>query len=311
MLKMTIMDFIRKFIKYLLHNPSAIAIALLRRLSFAILDRPYLKMMFRLKMGYPLNLNNPKTFNEKLQWLKLYNRKPEYTQMVDKYAVKDYVAKVIGKEYIIPTIGVWDRFEDIDFSILPEQFVLKTTHGGGSGGVVICNNKQTFNIDAAKEKLNHSLKTDIYKYLREWPYKNVEKRIIAEHYMQDIDSDELKDYKFFCFNGKVQFFKIDFDRFEGHHANYYDNNGNILTLREVDLLPPVPGKVKVPDNLNEMIKIAEILSKGIPFIRIDLYDINKRIYFGEITFFPASGFGKLLPESADKKIGEYLHLSQL
>ena len=308
---MAIMNFIRKFIKYLLHNPSAIAIALLRRLSFAIPDRPYLKMMFRLKMGYPLDLNNPKTFSEKLQWLKLYNRKPEYTRMVDKYAVKDYVAKVIGEEYIIPTIGVWDRFEDIDFNILPEQFVLKTTHGGGSGGVVICNNKQTFNIDAAKEKLNHSLKTDIYKYLREWPYKNVEKRIIAEQYMQDTDSDELKDYKFFCFNGKVQFFKIDFDRFEGHRANYYDNKGKILTLREVDLLPPVPGKVKVPDNLNEMIKIVEILSEGIPFIRIDLYDINRRIYFGEMTFFPASGLGKFSPAEADKKIGEFLHLQQI
>lgn len=311
MLKMTIMDFIRKFIKYLLHNPSAIAIALLRRLSFAIPDRPYLKMMFRLKMGYPLNLNNPKTFNEKLQWLKLYNRKPEYTQMVDKYAVKDYVAKVIGKEYIIPTIGVWDRFEDIDFSILPEQFVLKTTHGGGGGGIVICKDKSTFDKDAAKEKLKSSLKSDIYKSLREWPYRNVKKRIIAEQYMQDIDSDELKDYKFFCFNGKVQFFKIDFDRFEGHHANYYDNKGKILTLREVDLLPPVPGKVKVPDNLNEMIKIAETLSNGIPFIRIDLYDISKRIYFGEMTFFPASGFGKFSPEDADKKLGELLLLPQI
>ncbi len=307
---MTIMDFIRKFIKYLLHNPSAIAIALLRRLSFAIPDRPYLKMMFRLKMGYPLNLNNPKTFNEKLQWLKLYNRKPEYTQMVDKYAVKDYVAKVIGKEYIIPTIGVWDRFEDIDFSILPEQFVLKTTHGGGGGGIVICKDKSTFDKDAAKEKINCSLKTDIYKSLREWPYKNVKKRIIAEKYIESNNEIGLIDYKIHTFNGKVKVILVCKNRFGDSPMieSFFSEKWEHLNFKRPSHPNPYIDK---PDQINKIITLSEKLCVHIPFARTDFYIVNDNIYFGEITFFPASGLEKFSPEDADKKLGELLLLPQI
>lgn len=303
------MNRIKKFFDYLLNNHSALGIALLHRLAFVFPDKLYLELMFRLKMGYPLDLKNPQTFNEKLQWLKLYNRRPEYTQMVDKYAVKEYVAQIIGKEYIIPTIGVWDKFGQIDFSALPERFVLKTTHGGGGGGVAICTDKEHFDIAEAKRKLEKSLSVDIYRNLREWPYKNVKRRIIAEEYMQD-SSGELKDYKFFCFNGRVEFFKIDFDRFVDHHANYYDRNGKLLPFGEA-VLPPVPDKMlEMPHNIQEMIVLAEKLSAGIPFLRVDLYNIDGKIYFGELTFFPASGFGRISPEQYDRIIGKSLELCQ-
>lgn len=298
----------KKFVDYLLNNHSALGVALLHRLAFVFPDKLYLELMFRLKMGYPLDLKNPQTFNEKLQWLKLYNRKPEYTQMVDKYAVKEYVAQIIGKEYIIPTTGVWDKFGQIDFSALPERFVLKTTHGGGGGGVAICNDKEHFDTAEAKRKLGKSLSVDIYRNLREWPYKNVKRRIIAEEYMQD-GSGELKDYKFFCFNGRVEFFKIDFDRFVDHHANYYDRNGKLLPFGEADL-PPVPDKkLEIPHNIQEMIVLAEKLSAGIPFLRVDLYNIDGKIYFGELTFFPASGMGRFAPSKYDYILGNYINLS--
>ena len=304
------MDKVKKFFDYLFNNQTALGIVLLRKLAFIIPDRLYLKAMFRLKMGYPLDLKNPQTFNEKLQWLKLYNRKSEYTQMVDKYAVKEYVAKIIGKEYIIPTIGVWDKFEQIDFSALPERFVLKTTNGGGGGGVVICNDKNHLDITDAKKRLEKSLSSDIYRNLREWPYKNVKKRIIAEEFKQDSDG-ELKDYKFFCFNGKVEFFKIDFSRFVNHHANYYDRNGELLPFGEADF-PPLPEKVlDIPKNLSKMIEIAERLSTGIPLLRVDLYNIDDRIYFGELTFFPASGLGQFVPPKWDKILSKYLTLPPL
>lgn len=299
-----------KLFDYLLHNQSALGIAILHRLSFIFPDKQYLKMMFRLKMGYPLNLRKPQTFNEKLQWLKLYNRRQEYTQMVDKYEVKEYVAKVIGEEYIIPTIGVWDKFDQIDFSSLPEQFVLKTTHGGGGSGIVICNNRDNFDISEAKQILNRSLSGNIYKSLREWPYRGVKKRIIAEQYIQD-ECGELKDYKFFCFNGVVKFFKIDFGRFSSHHANYYDRKGTLLPFGEADYMPCPNKVIDMPHNLSEMIALAEKLSRLIPFLRVDLYNVNGTIYFGELTFFPASGFGKISPENYDYIIGKSLELPEL
>ena len=183
----------------ILKDPKRILIAVLNRSAKLISDKLFLKLKFRLVMGEKLDLNNPKTFTQKLQWLKLYNRKPEYTTMVDKYAVKEYVANIIGKEHIIPTLGVWNSANEIDWDALPNQFVLKTTHGGGGGGVVICKDKATFDRVATKEKLSKSLKSDIYWIFREWPYKNVTKQIIAEQYLSELSSTDLIDYKFFCF----------------------------------------------------------------------------------------------------------------
>lgn len=420
----------------------------LMRYGAGLPDRLYLRILYRLKMGYWPNLKHPKTFNEKLQWLKLYNRRADYTKMVDKLAVKDYVASVIGSEHVIPTLGVWDTPEQIDWDSLPPQFVLKTTHGGGGCGVVICKDKSTFNRAEAIAKLNLSLQQDIYKNYREWPYKNVPKRILAEKYMSDdgkeLDDfkvhnfngvprvilvcrerfkgtpmtedfyspkwehldisrpghdspglcerpdeleemlqlsrelaeghpfvrtdfytikhkvyfgeltffpaggmaafspkeadklfgswikiemgggktlltkgksyflivekkqEELKDYKMFCFNGKVRMFKIDFNRFSGHRANYYDTDGHLLPFGE-KMCPPNPDKeLQIPASMPEMIKMAERLSAGIPFLRVDFYNVADKVYFGEMTFFPAGGMGQFVPNEWDGRVGGWL-----
>ena len=271
-------------------------------------DTLYLKLLFYFTMGKRLDLKHPKTFNEKLQWLKLYNRRPEYTTMVDKYAVKEYVASKIGKEYVIPTLGVWDKPEQIEWDKLPNRFVLKTTHGGGNTGVVICKDKSTFNREQAITKLNRSLQSDIYVNLREWPYKNVPKRIIAAEYLED-ESKELRDYKFCCFSGKVRFFKVDFGRQEGeHHANYYSADGQLLDFGEA-AYPPVKDKyIPMPTNLNKMISLAETLAGDICFLRVDFYNICGAIKFGELTFFPAGGMGLFTDSQWDEKIGNWLTL---
>ena len=267
-------------------------------------DKLYLKFIYKIKIGKSLNLKNPKTFNEKLQWLKLYDRNPLYTKLVDKYEVKDYVANIIGKEHVIPTIGVYDSFDDINFEKLPKQFVIKCTHD--SGGLVIVKDKNKLDIEKAKKKINKSLKKNYYYCGREWPYKNVKPRIIIEKYMEDNKTKELRDYKFFCFDGKMKFFKIDFNRLTYHQANYYNKNGILLKFGEKVCPPDYEKKLEMPINLKRMIKLAETLSENIPFLRVDFYEINGGVYFGELTFFPASGFGKFVPSNWDEKIGDYI-----
>lgn len=274
-------------------------------------DTLYLKLVYRFKIGHRLNLKKPKTFTEKIQWLKLYNRRPEYTTMVDKYAVKQYVAALIGADHIIPTLGVWNKVEDIDWDSLPDQFVLKTTHGGGGGGVVICKDKSSFDRKLAIDKLKLSLASDIYLNLREWPYKNVPKRIIAEKFIAPGGSSattDLPDYKFFCFNGKVKFFKVDFGRFMDHHANYYSPAGVLQEFGEKEYLPNSNYPIVLPDNLNEMVSLAERLSQNELFLRVDFYSVNGKIYFGELTFYPASGLGKFTPEEWDERLGDLIVL---
>lgn len=289
------------------NNLRRILIGIVRRMNW-LPDSFYLKIMFYLKMDKKLNLKNPKTFNEKLQWLKLYNRQPEYTKMVDKFAVKGYIASIVGEEYVIPTLGVWNTFEEIDFSSLPEEFVLKTTNGGGSGGVVICKDKKIFDINQAKSKLNKSLKTNIYRNLKEWPYKNVAPRIIAEKYMED-SSGELVDYKFTCADGKAHNVMICLDRGTGDTKFYFfDENWNLLRLNKRGMAAPADFTLPKPKSLELMFQIAAKLSVGLPFARIDLYNVDGKIYFGEITFFPQSGFDpNLLPET-DLLFGEYIKL---
>lgn len=269
-------------------------------------DEIYLKRKFKAHLGKKLNLENPKTFNEKLQWLKLYDRKSKYTTMVDKYNVKKYVADIIGEKYIIPTLGVWNHFDEIDFDKLPNQFVLKCTHD--SGGIVICRDKSKLDITVAKKKLEQSLKHNYYWSGREWPYKNVKPRIIAEKYLSDVQTNDLYDYKFFCFGGEVRCFKVDFNRFIEHHANYYDKEGNILKFGEAELSPIYDKKIKMSKNIGKMVELAEKLTVQQAFLRADFYDSNGKIYFGELTFFPASGFGKFTSEYWDLKLGEWLQL---
>ncbi len=269
-------------------------------------DKKYIKLRFYNRMGKHFDLKNPKTFNEKLQWLKLFNRDPKYSTLVDKFEVKKYIIEEIGEEYVISTLGIWDKFDDIDFDSLPNQFVLKCTHD--SGGLVICRDKKKFDVKKAKEIINKSIKNNYYYHGREWPYKNVKARIIAEQYMEDTETKELRDYKFFCFNGKVKCFKIDFDRATHHRANYYDENGSLLPFGEAVCPPDHSRDIKLPKELNKMIELAERLATDIPFVRVDFYDANGHIYFGEMTFYPASGFGKFIPEEWDYKLGEWLTL---
>lgn len=288
-------------------EPDKFCLAILTHFGTWIPDALYLRIMFRLKMGYSLNLKKPKTFNEKLQWLKLYNRKPEYTKMVDKYEAKKIAEKLIGKDFIIPTLGVWDRFEDIDFSKLPDSFVLKTTNGGGGGGVVICRDKKSLDKDSCCKQLTTSLKASIYKRLKEWPYKNVKPRILAEQFMVD-ESGELRDYKFYCFNGEPKFFLVASERFSSHRTyfDYFDMDGNKLSFTQGGKNNPITPKL--PSNLEEMKEVATKLSQGLPHVRIDLYSVDDKVYFGEFTFFDSSGFEKFTPNYWDEIIGRWIKI---
>lgn len=260
-------------------------------------DETYLKFMFRGAMGYWPNLKKPNTFNEKLQWLKLHDRNPLYTNLVDKYEVKKIVASILGEEYIIPTLGVWDKFDDIDFDSLPNQFVLKCTHD--SGGLVICRDKNKLNINTAREKIEKCLKTSYYKSYREWPYKNVKPRIIAEQFMEESSEAGLPDYKFFCFNSDVDCVMLCLDRHIGDTKFYFfDKKWNLLRYNIRGKAAPADFSLPKPQCIDEMFRIASKLSTNHPFSRIDLYQVKGKVYFGEITFYPDSGFdANLLPET--------------
>ncbi len=270
-------------------------------------DDVYLKKLYRATMEMPLNLDDPQTFNEKLQWLKLYDRKPEYTDMVDKYAAKQYVADRIGEEYIIPNYGIWERFEDIDFDKLPDQFVLKCTHD--CGGLVICRDKSRLDIDAAKKKIERAMKKNYYLWGREWPYKNVKPRIIAEQYMSDSEqSDELSDYKFMCFNGEVKCIFTCTERFSdtGLKVTFFDREWNRLPYARTH--HAFATDIPRPSNLAKMMEAAEKLAKDIPFIRVDFYEVSGKVYFGELTFYPGSGFEGFEPHEWDVELGSWIDL---
>lgn len=270
-------------------------------------DEEYLKRKYKACMGKELNLSSPKTFNEKLQWLKLHDRKPEYTIMVDKYAVRKYIADTIGEEYLIPLLGVWDNPDDIDFDSLPNQFVLKCNHNSGLG-MCICKDKSKLNIEKVKAELRKGLKQDYYLTSREWPYKDVPRKIICEKYMTDTRTNDLYDYKFFCFGGQVKCFKVDYDRFIEHHANYYDTSGGILPFGEAALPPVYDKSIKMTHNLKKMCELAEKLTAGMTFLRADFYDVEGKIYFGELTFYPASGMGSFTDDYWNSRLGEWIKL---
>lgn len=269
-------------------------------------DEKYLKRKYKACMGKELHLDSPQTFNEKLQWLKLHDRKPEYTTMVDKYAVKKYVADIIGEKYIIPTLGVWNHFDEIDFDKLPNQFVLKCTHD--SGGIVICKDKNKLDLKSAKKKIEKCLKRNYYWSSREWPYKDVKPMIIAEKYMEDSKAHELIDYKFMCFNGVVKCSFTCSERFteSGLKVTFFDKDWNVMPFERH--YPASKNPPKKPINYSKMIQFSERLSKEIPFVRVDFYEINGQLYFGELTFYPGGGFEEFTPEEWDYKLGDFIKL---
>lgn len=291
-------------------KPRVFFTSLLMKCNSIVPTTLYIRWLFRLRMGYKLNLKNPKTFNEKLQWLKLYANKPEYTDMVDKATAKDYVKNLVGEKYIVPTLGIWDTPEKIDFDSLPEQFVLKTTDGGGSLGVIICDDKSKINKEQVISKLHQALKQDIYGRLREKPYKHLKKKILAEQYLCDDTTSvrgDLNDYKFYCFNGKVTYCEVITGRRTKKQIDFFDLDWNHMpfTFQGRDF---ADNQVEKPECYTDMIFLADKLCKGLPYSRIDMYVVKGKVYFGEITFFPASGFRGFSPAEWNIRLGDMIDL---
>lgn len=310
------MNRMNKLIHYILHPqkiiPYVILYASAKGCFNFLSDEYFIRIRYRTRLGKKINLDYPRKFNEKLEWLKLHDRNPVYTQMADKFLVREHVASVVGGGYLIPLLGVWDDPDAIDFDMLPEQFVLKCNHNSGRG-MYICTDKSKINEKAVRKGLRRGLRENHYLTGgREWPYKNIQKKIIAEQYMADESGYELKDYKFFTFSGQVYCIEVDYDRFTNHHRNFYSREWEYLPFT---ILYPTNSnrKIEKPECLEEMIIIAEKLAASIgnpAFLRVDLYCIGNRIYFGELTFFHDSGEGKFYPEIYDKKLGDLISLKK-
>ena len=270
-------------------------------------DEAFLKKAFNVKMGYSLNLDNPQTFNEKLQWLKLYNRHPEYTMMVDKYKVREYIADKLGEEYLIPLLGVWDDPDDIDFEALPNQFVLKCNHNSGTG-MCICRDKSKLDIKKVKRELRKGLKENYYLKWREWPYKDVPRKIIAEKYMEDTSSSELNDYKFICFNGKVICSIVCSDCFDkdGLKVTFYNRDWEKIPFTRHYSVSEK--EIQRHAIYQDVLDFLERLSKDTSFKRTDFYEIDERLYFVELTFFQGSGYEEFDSEKWDTTLGNWVKL---
>lgn len=297
----------KKIIKYL-KKPSLLFLFLASKGFFKKMDdEKYLKICYKIKTGKELNLDNPINFNEKIQWLKINDRNNEYKYMVDKILAKKYVSNEIGEKYIIPTIGVYKKFDDIDFNTLPNEFIIKPTHT--SGNTYICLDKNKINYKKLKHIINKWLKRDYYYLNREYPYKDLEKKIIIEKYMIDQNSDELNDYKFFCFNGNPKILLICSNRRHNLEETWMDMEGNIIDVTEGNHKNNL--SLKPPKNFNKMKELAKILSKNIEFLRVDFYEVNEQIYFGELTFYPAGGYESFSKEEFNIKLGQMIKLKQL
>lgn len=253
-----------------------------------------------------IDWDNPTSFTEKLQWMKLYGCRPDYVSMVDKLAVKHLVATKIGEEYVIPTLKIWEKADDIELKDLPQQFVIKTNHD--SGTVFVCRDKSDADETRIRKMFRQALKRNYYRIGRETPYKYVPRMVFAETFLNSYEEEEIRDYKFFCFSGEPKIFKINFDRSSDFTANYYDLDMNILPFGEVDPAPDYSKTCEKPEGFEQMVDICRKLSEGIPFVRVDLYNVNGKIYFGELTFFPTSGFGPFTSEEWDNRLGDWLIL---
>lgn len=301
---------LREYIK----EPRICLYSLLREYGFMIPDRLYLQMIYYLKMGKRLNLANPQTFGEKMQWLKLNDRNPRYTMMVDKYAVKDFVAKVIGKQYVIPTLALWDNPNEVNLDDLPQQFVIKTTHGGGGDDIFVCKDKTFFNRDIFLQQFNKSIQKNTYIPFREWPYKNVHRRIMAERFIYDSSNpnSDLTDYKFYCFSGVPTFCQVIKNRHVKETIDFFDMDWRHLEFYGLNpKAKPSETEIARPVHFDKMKEIARQLSVGLLFSRIDLYDTSEGPFFGEITLYPNSGFGLFTPSKYNIILGNMIHLPNM
>lgn len=273
-------------------------------------DRALLSLKFRMYMHRKLRWDNPQTFSEKVQWLKLYGRTPINTIMSDKYLVKDYITKKIGEQYVIPLLGVWDNPEEIDFDALPDRFVLKCNHNSGTG-MYICKDKSKMDIEKVKKELKKGLKEDYFIGSREYAYKDIPHKIIAEEYMEDEKTQELRDYKFFCFNGEPKALFIASGRSKGEHSvtfDFFDMDFNHLPFTNGHPNSKTP--IEKPVCFDEMKKLAAVLSEGMPHVRIDFYEVNGKVYFGEFTFSHWGGIMPFEPEEWDYTFGSWIKLPE-
>ena len=273
-------------------------------------DRQYLEICYRAKFNRKLNLDSPESFNEKMQWLKLNDRKTLWTDLADKYVAKQIVGEWVGSQHIIPNIGVWHDANEIDFKSLPNQFVLKCNHDSGS--VIVIRDKSIINEKEVKKSLNRSLKHTGFWYGREWPYKNIRPLIIAEKYMEDETENEgLTDYKFFCFNGKPKmlYVSVGLEDHSTARISFYDLDGKSMPFRRKDY-DAIQGDLLLPHNYSDMLRIATQIAEKInnPFVRVDLYSIRKQVYFSEITFYPCNGVMPIEPIAWDRILGSWINL---
>lgn len=267
-------------------------------------DKAFVKLEYRIKLGKKLDLELPQRYNEKIQWLKLYDHNPKYTKLVDKYEVREYVRNLIGEEYLIPAYGVYDTFDDIDFDQLPNEFVLKPTHT--SGDVFLCKDKSKIDMTRLRKEVNSWMGKNYFYYHREWPYKNIKPRIVCEKFMSEDADSRIKDYKFFCFNGKSEMMFVASDRGTDTKFDFYDMDFTHLNVKQH--YPKSPSAMVKPANYEEMITLTQTLAKDFPHVRIDLYSINGKIYFGEFTFYHFSGFEEFEPDSFDYDLGSKIQL---
>ena len=302
---MNIKKLFKSGIKYLTEAEFRFSVNAKLGLYNSMPDEEYIKRKFKLYVGMELNLENPQLYCEKLQWLKLYDRRPEYTTMADKVAVRDYIAEKLGEEYLIPCLGVWDDPEDINFDALPDQFVLKCNHNSGLG-MCICKDKSKLDIAKVKKELKKGLAQDYYLTGREWCYKDIKRKIIAEKFMVDESGTELKDYKVMCFGGKAKLIQVHSGRFGDQPArNMYDAEWNLLDFPGYPLISNPPEK---PKCLEQMLRFSEELSKDIPQLRVDWYIVNGHLYLGELTFFDASGFFVYEIMELNRMLGDWVEL---
>ncbi|WP_218645659.1 MULTISPECIES: ATP-grasp fold amidoligase family protein [unclassified Acinetobacter] len=299
---------LRKFQTFL-NNPRILLIKILYLISPIFSDALYLKLLFPLKTGYKLNLNKPRTYNEKLQWLKIHYKTPVMTKMVDKFLAKEFARNIIGDDFIVKSYGTWNSFEEIDFNVLPKSFVLKTTHD--QGGVIIVRDKNKLDKEYAKNKLSKHLNRQHYFLSREWPYKNVKPRIMAEALLIDNEVDDLYDYKFYCFDGEPKIMYIAHGRHtDTCYFDFYDMDFNKLDISRPGY-PQSNQHFEIPANWELMKQLARKLSLGFPHLRVDFYNINGRVYLGELTFFQGGGLMPFQPEIWDKVLGDWIHLEKL
>ena len=291
-------------------NPRQVALVFMVKTSKWWKDETYVQILHWLRIGKKMDLKNPKTYNEKCNWMKLHYHHPLFTKMVDKYEAKKIVAEKIGEEHVVKCYGVWNHFDEIDFNKLPKQFVLKCTHDSGS--VCVVKDKETMDKDAIRMKMEKGLKRYYFLQERGWPYKDVKPRILAEEYIPSLGKPESIEWKLSCFDGEVKFSTrcggIAHQALKLRSNDHYDRSWN--RMEWYAYYEPTDQDYPKPPFIEELIKYSEQLSQGIPYLRVDWYVVDNKIFFGEFTFYTWAGFCKFIPEEWNNTLGNWITLPE-